>query len=508
MTVPRPFLLAILDGWGERASRDGNAIAQARKPVLDALRRDYPTTVLGASGEAVGLPEGQMGNSEVGHLNIGAGRVVLQDFMRINRAVQDGTFFSNEVLIGAMEHALETRGTLHLMGLLSDGGVHSHIDHLIALLDMAGRLGLQKVCTHAFLDGRDVPPRSALEWVRQLEERVGDAGIGSIRTIQGRYYAMDRDNRWDRTALAYDAVARARAPVVASAEEAVTRSYDDGIDDEFVVPRVVGDPAPMAEQDSVIFFNFRPDRPRQLTHAIVDPDFGEFDRGSEPVIPFLVTMTEYDDRFRVPFAFPPQQITNVLADVLAAHGKTQLHIAETEKYAHVTYFFNGGVEEPKHGEDRALVPSPRVATYDLKPEMSAMEVAAETVRRIDNGAYDFIVLNFANGDMVGHTGSMEATVKAVEVVDTAVGRVMDALLDAGGAAFITGDHGNAELMSEDGQICTAHSCCGVPFINVTPDRRRLRSGGTLGDIAPTVLEVMELPQPGEMTGRTLFVPVA
>jgi 2,3-bisphosphoglycerate-independent phosphoglycerate mutase len=508
LTVPKPFLLAILDGWGERADGEGNAIAAAEKPVLDGLRRDYPVTTLGASGEAVGLPPGQMGNSEVGHLNIGAGRVVLQDFMRINRAVKDGSFRENEVLLGAMRKAIDSGGTLHLMGLLSDGGVHSHIDHLFALLDMAKKLGLERVCTHAFLDGRDVPPRSALKWVKQLDERAAGLGIGAIRTIEGRYYAMDRDNRWDRTKLAYGAMVQARGRPAGNGTEAVERSYEDDVDDEFLVPCVVGQPEPMQERDSVIFFNFRPDRPRQITRALIERDFEEFDRGPDPVIPYLVTMTEYDDQFDVPFAFPPVKIANTLADVLAANGKRQLHIAETEKYAHVTYFFNGGIEEPKDGEDRALIPSPKVATYDMQPRMSAPEVAAETVRRIESGKYDFIVLNFANCDMVGHTGSMDAAVEAVEAVDAALGTVLEALFALGGAAFVTGDHGNAELMLENGHVCTAHSCCDVPFINATPGKQALRSGGNLGDIAPTVLEVLELTKPPEMTGTSLFVPVA
>ena len=508
MTVPRPFLLAILDGWGEREAVEGNAIALASTPVIDGLRREYPHTVLGASGEDVGLPPGQMGNSEVGHLSIGAGRVVVQDLMRIDYSIEDGSFFSNAALLGAIEHVLGTGGTLHLMGLLSDGGVHSHISHLFALLEMAGKAGCRRVCTHAFLDGRDVPPRSALFWVRMLEEKAGELGIGAIRSVAGRYYAMDRDNRWERTRRAYDAVVRALAPPVGTAVEAVELSYADGVDDEFLAPRIVGDPEPVTAADSIIFFNFRPDRPRQLSTAITDPVFTRFDRGPDPVIPYLVTMTEYDEQLGVPFAFPPEEIRNVLADVLAASGKTQLHIAETEKYAHVTYFFNGGVEEPRLGEDRVLIPSPRVPTYDMKPEMSAREVAEETARRIGCGRYDFIVLNFANCDMVGHTGSIQAATRAVEAVDDALGLVLEALFQKGGAAFVTSDHGNAELMLDEGQVFTAHSCFGVPFLNVTRERKPLREGGTLGDIAPTVLEVMGLARPEEMTGVSLFDTVA
>lgn len=507
MKVPRPFLLAILDGWGFSKSTKGNAIAAARTPVMDRLLEKYPSTTLTASGEAVGLPPGQMGNSEVGHLNIGAGRLVLQEFQRINYSIRDGEFCQNEVLLSAIRHVCKTGGTLHLMGLLSDGGVHSHIEHLFALLEMSktGRVG--DVCIHAFLDGRDVPPRSALRYVRMLEKRSREISTGSIRTITGRYYAMDRDKRWERTELAYDAIVRSEGLRAGSAEEAIQQSYKDGVDDEFLLPRIIGSPAPMDDKDAVIFFNFRPDRPRQLTRALIEKDFSEFDRGTPPPFPYLVTMTEYDDQFGVPFAFAPEKVNGVLADVLAEHGKTQLHIAETEKYAHVTYFFNGGVEEPKEGEDRVLIQSPKVATYNLKPEMSAFEVAQETFRRIESGKYDFIVLNFANGDMVGHSGFMDAAVKAVEAVDKSLGTVLDALFKSGGGAFVTGDHGNAETMIEDGSTCTAHSCSSVPFINGTEGRRPLREGGTLGDIAPTILEVLGLTKPADMTGTSLFLPV-
>lgn len=506
MTVPRPFILMILDGWGVGPRDDTSAIALASTPVMDRLMHEYPTTELGSSGEAVGLPAGQMGNSEVGHLNIGAGRLVLQDYQRINYAIDDGSFFRNKALRSAIERAKETGGTLHLLGLLSDGGVHSHIRHLFALIDMARDAGLSRVVTHAFLDGRDVPPRSALKYVEELDAYATD-GVGKIRTIAGRYYAMDRDNRWERTRLSYDAIVHAEGTSVATGVDAVNDSYSEGKDDEFLLPRVVGERVPMAPLDSVIFFNFRPDRPRQLTEALIEKSFDRFDRG-EAVFPYLVTMTEYDDQYGVVVAFPPEKVKMTLADVLAANHKTQLHIAETEKYAHVTYFFNGGIEEPKPGEDRVLIPSPKVATYDMKPEMSAAEVAEEAVPRVRGGAYDFIVLNFANCDMVGHTGFMDAAVKAVETVDACVGKVLDAVLEAGGAGFITADHGNADQMLEHHHVCTAHSTSPVPFINVTPEKRALRSGGSLGDIAPTVLEEIGLPQPREMTGRSLFVPVA
>ena len=504
MTRPRPFLLAILDGWGERRTCEGNAIKEADTPVMDSLESTWPHTNLGASGHAVGLPEGQMGNSEVGHLNIGAGRTVFQDFERINLSIRDDSFYRNEVLLSAMEHAKQNGSTLHLMGLLSDGGVHSHIKHLFALLKMADRKGLEKVCTHAFLDGRDVPPRSAVKYVEMMSERTQSERRGDIRTIQGRYYAMDRDKRWDREKLAYDAIVHADGPRAATALEAVRRSYDEGVNDEFLIPTVVGDPAPMAAEDAVIFFNFRPDRARQLTAALTEKDFDEFDRG-EAVFPYVVTMTCYDDDFDVPCAFAPEKIADTLADVLEANGMTQLHIAETEKYAHVTYFFNGGVEEPKKGEDRVLIQSPHVATYDLKPEMSAPEVAAETVRRIESGKYDFIVLNFANCDMVGHSGKMGPTIKAVETVDSCLGKVTEALFAAGGAGFVTADHGNADEMSEEGRTCTAHSLSRVPFIDATSVERKLRSDGVLGDIAPTILDVLGIPAPPAMTGRSLFV---
>ena len=506
MTVPRPFILVILDGWGLGQEDDSNAIAVADTPVMDRLMSDYPWTALGASGESVGLPPGQMGNSEVGHLNIGAGRIVLQDYQRINRAIADGSFFANQVLLEAIGRAEASGGTLHLMGLLSDGGVHSHIKHLFALLEMARKAGLERVVTHAFLDGRDTPPRSALTYIEELEDRIAD-GAGRIRTVEGRYYAMDRDNRWDRTRAAYDAIVHAKGERAGSAAEAVRLSYQQGINDEFVVPHVVGESEPMRSEDSVIFFNFRPDRPRQLTEALIWKDFDKFDR-SGPVYPYMVTMTEYDDQFDVPAAFQPEEIAETLADVLAEHGKRQLHIAETEKYAHVTYFLNGGVEEPKKGEDRVLIPSPGVATYDLQPRMSAPEVADETVRRVKSAEYDFIALNFANCDMVGHTGFMQATIEAVETVDSCLGKVLEAVYSMGGAGFVTADHGKADRMREGDHAFTAHTLAEVPFINATPPKRTLRKGGTLGDIAPTILEAMELPKPAQMTGRSLFCAVA
>lgn len=506
MTVPRPFILMILDGWGLSYPDNTNAIALAVTPVMDRLMDDYPWTSLGASGEAVGLPVGQMGNSEVGHLNIGAGRVVLQDFQRINHSIKDGSFFSNPAILAAITHALEQGSTLHLMGLLSDGGVHSHMDHLFAILDMCRKAGLSDVVTHAFLDGRDTPPRSAMRYIRDLELATAD-GVGRIRTLGGRYYGMDRDSRWDRTKRAYDSIVHAEGPGAASAAAAVEAAYSAGVNDEFVEPTIVGARVTMSDRDSVIFFNFRPDRPRQLTEALCLRDFGLFSRGT-PVFPYMVTMTEYDDKYPVLVAFPAGKVEQTLADVLSDHGLKQLHIAETEKYAHVTYFFNGGVEEPKGGEDRVLIPSPGVATYDKQPQMSAPEVADETVRRVRSGVYDFIVVNFANCDMVGHTGFMEATIDAVQTVDTCVGQVLHAVLEMGGAGFVTADHGNADRMLEGHTEFTAHTLADVPFINVTPERRQLTRGGSLGDIAPTILDELHLPEPALMTGRSLFLPVA
>lgn len=504
MSNAKLVTLIICDGWGYRETNGSNAIRIANTPVTDNLMKLYPWTTLGASGEDVGLPEGQMGNSEVGHMNIGAGRVVLQEFQRINLSIRDGSFFKNSALKEAMVKAKKSNRTLHLMGLLSDGGVHSHINHIFALLDMACTLELKNVAIHAFLDGRDVPPRSAIKYIRMLEKKIADSKIGHIRTISGRYYAMDRDNRWERTALAYDAIVHSKGRNAATAEKAVEISYAEGKDDEFALPTVIGDVIPMQPEDTVIMFNFRPDRPRQLTRALIEREFKYFDRGKPEILPYLVTMTQYDDEFGVPVAFPPEKIRNTLADVLSEKGKRQLHIAETEKYAHVTYFFNGGEEEPKKGEDRILIPSPKVATYDLKPEMSAYEVAGETAKRINSGNYDFVVVNFANCDMVGHTGFINAAVKACEAVDSCVGIVLDAVESVEGIAFVTADHGNAELMEEDGVPFTAHTTSRVPFISVMPEKKRLRECGVLGDIAPTILEVMNLGKPEEMTGKSLF----
>lgn len=499
---PKPFLLLILDGWGIAPPGEGNAIALAKTPVFDRLASEFPFTTLCASGPAVGLPEGQMGNSEVGHLNIGAGRIVRQDFERINLSIRDGSFERNPVINEAITHARNNGSRLHLVGLLSNGGVHSHIDHLKAVISLARKKGLRSVVTHAFLDGRDVPPRSALEWIEELE-RISADGVGKIKTLGGRYYGMDRDNRWDRIKLAYDAIVHGAAPVAPTAAGALEESYVAGVDDEFLLPRVIGEPVAVSPTDSVFFFNFRPDRARELTHALSERGFHRFDRG-EAVFPALYTMTSYDEALLLPAAFPPEQHSNVLADVLAANGLTQLHLAETEKYAHVTYFFNGGDEERRPGEERILVPSPKVKTYDLQPEMSAPELTAVAEEKVASGLYDFIVMNYANCDMVGHTGHVNAAISAVETVDTMIGRMIESAWRAGGEAVITADHGNAENMLNEGMPCTAHSLADVPFIHVTRRPRRLRDEGILGDIAPTILEAMDIPAPNEMTGRSLF----
>lgn len=505
---PRPFVLIILDGWGVSSDLEGNAIAAANTPNFDYLRSEFPYTTLGAAGEDVGLPEGQQGDSEVGHLNLGAGRVVSQDYTRVNNAIRDGSLFKNKVLIKAMDHVKKNGSVLHIMGLLSDGGVHSHIKHHIALIEMARSMGVKDVYSHVFLDGRDVPPRSALQYAEWLESVTGKDGRGRIKTISGRYYAMDRDRRWDRVKLAYEAVAQGIGRKASTPREAILNSYAEDVDDEFLVPCVItgpdDPPVQIKNEDTVIFFNFRPDRARELTRSLVEKEFKEFDRGKNPPLPYFVSMTEYDPGYPVHIAFPPKMIVNVLAEVLSAHGLRQLHIAETEKYAHVTFFFNGGVEEPKAGEDRCLIPSPKVRTYDLQPEMSALGVVEEAVKGIDEDIYDVIIINFANCDMVGHTGAFDAAVAAVEAVDKCLGMAWGAVLEKDGAAFITADHGNAEVIIEAGEIVTCHTCNRVPFISAMENSPPLREGGNLGDVAPTILEALGIDKPSEMTGRSLF----
>lgn len=510
----KPVMLVIMDGWGVREDSNGNALARARTPNFHRLLERYPHTTLEASGEAVGLPAGQMGNSEVGHLNIGAGRVVYQELTRITKAVRDGSFFANPAFNAAIQSAKEGDGALHLMGLLSDGGVHSHIEHLFALLELAARSGLARVFIHAFLDGRDVPPANAGEYIRATEEKCRELGLGRIATVMGRYYAMDRDRRWDRTEKAYRAMVLGEGERASTAGEAVRQSYQKEVTDEFVIPTVViteGDrPVGVVRPgDAVIFYNFRADRARQITRAFVEEGFAGFDRPGGKLGVYFVCMTQYDVTIPAPVAFPPEELTNTLGEVLAAHGLKQLRIAETEKYAHVTFFFNGGVEEPNQGEDRILIPSPKVATYDLQPEMSAVKVTDTVVEKIRGRAYDVIILNFANPDMVGHTGLMDAAIKAVETVDSCLGRIVAAMAETGGSLLVTADHGNVEQMvdPETGEPHTAHTSGRVPFILVDEAYReaKLREGGSLQDIAPTILYLLGIAKPPEMTGENLII---
>lgn len=509
--VRRPVALVILDGWGVSESCEANAVCIARTPRLDALLRDYPDTRLGASGLDVGLPAGQMGNSEVGHQNIGAGRVIYQDLTRISKSIVEGDFFRNPVLRDAMSKVRGTGGKLHLLGLLSDGGVHSHDTHLYALVELAKKELVGSVCIHPFMDGRDTPPRSGVDYLARLEENLRKIGVGEVATVTGRYYAMDRDNRWERVEKAYRALTAGEGVPASSSAEAIRGAYEAGESDEFVQPRViVRDGRPVGtidDGDVVIFFNYRTDRAREITRTFTDDAFQGFVREKSPKLASYVCMTEYDETFGLPAAFPPETYPNLLGEIVARAGLKQLRIAETEKYAHVTFFFNGGNEVPLPGEDRVLVPSPKeVATYDQKPAMSAPEVTDEVVRRVRSGQYDLLVLNYANPDMVGHTGILEAAVAAMETVDTCVGRVVDAVLEAGGTLLITADHGNCEQMiDENGGIQTAHSSNPVPLILVDPDRRgtTLRSG-ILADLAPTILALMGLEKPAEMTGRCLI----
>ena len=499
-----PVALIIMDGWGIGDPKDPtNAIAVGKTPVLDGLTAKYPHAQLQASGEYVGLPDGQMGNSEVGHTNIGAGRIIYQELTRITKAIAEGTFFENKALLHAIDSAKASGGALHLFGLVSPGGVHSHEKHLYGLLEMAKKNGLSKVYVHAFLDGRDVPPTSAAGYLAELEEKCREIGVGEIATISGRYYAMDRDKRWERVEKAYDAIAKGDGVKKATAKEAIEASYAEKVTDEFVVPAVIGGYAGMKKGDGVIFFNFRPDRARELTHAFTDTKFDGFPRVEGLDLAFT-TMTQYEEGMNVEIAYPPETIKNTLGSIIEQKGMTQLRIAETEKYAHVTFFFNGGVEEPYKGEDRILVHSPKVATYDLQPEMSAIEVTDKVVEAIKSRKYDFIILNYANCDMVGHTGVVPAVVKAVETVDTCVGRFVDAIREVGGEVCITADHGNADKMwdYETNQPFTKHTTNPVPFI-VVSDRIKEVHTGALCDIAPTLLTLAGLPIPKEMTGKPL-----
>lgn len=514
MKTTTPVLLAILDGWGVGEPWEGNAIHLAHTPNMDRWQATLPATTLVAHNGAVGLPEGQMGNSEVGHLNIGAGRTVYQDFTRINRSIETGEFFKNESLNKVFSRAVVQGTAVHLLGLVSDGGVHSHIRHLVALLEMAKKMGLAKVYVHAFMDGRDTPPRSGGGYMAELGEAISRIGVGQVATVSGRYYAMDRDNRWDRVSLAWQAMVDGQGMFTATdAQEAVTAAYGRGENDEFIKPTVIinnGQPvASVSDGDSVVFFNFRADRARQMTHVFVDREFSGFSVHHRPQLADYLTFTVYEKDFDLAVAFPPVALTRILGEEVSSHGLHQLRIAETEKYAHVTYFFNGGREEPYPLEDRALLPSPReVATYDKKPEMSANEVTEELLRRLAGNPYSLVVLNFANCDMVGHSGIMPAAITAVETVDRCIGRVVDRFTELGGVVLITADHGNAEVMinKETGGPVTAHSTNPVPLVMVgAQSGLGLKDGGTLTNIAPTILELMGLPIPAEMESASLLV---
>lgn len=500
----RPVLLCIMDGFGKNESTYGNAIAAAKKPNLDKIVSENPMTFIGASGLDVGLPDGQMGNSEVGHTNIGAGRVVYQELTRITKSIQDGDFFTNEALVGAMENCKKNSSALHLMGLMSDGGVHSHNTHLYGIMVLAKRSGVDKVYIHCFMDGRDVPPTSGKDYLAELYEKCDEIGVGEIATVMGRYYAMDRDNRWERVVKAYKAMTEGEGVKFDCACKMMEESYANDVTDEFIVPAVSEKAAPVKDNDSIVFFNFRPDRAREITRAFVDPAFSGFEREQLKGL-YYVCMTQYDATMpNVHVAFKPESLENTFGEYISDKGLKQLRIAETEKYAHVTFFFNGGVEKQYPGEDRILVKSPAVATYDLQPEMSAYEVTDKLLAAIDSDKYDAIILNYANCDMVGHTGVFDAAVKAVEAVDTCVGKIVDAVAAKGGVTLITADHGNADKMYEaDGSPFTAHTTNPVPFI-VVGYPCELREGGRLCDIAPTMLKIMGLEQPKEMTGVSII----
>jgi len=519
-TPRRTALLLILDGWGYREETDSNAIAAASTPVWDKLWQQCPHTLITTSGKGVGLPSGQMGNSEVGHMNLGAGRVVYQSLTMIDKAIETGDFFTNDVLVKAARTAAghskaasndQKTNTLHIMGLLSPGGIHSHEDHILAMIELARNEGVKQVYVHAFLDGRDMPPRSAMASLQKVAKALSDTGMGRIVSVIGRYFAMDRDQRWDRMQSAYDLVTLGEAAFQAdSVDEALNDAYARDENDEFVKATRIGEAAPIADGDSVVFMNFRADRARQLTNAFVDPDFDGFKRKSTPRLAEFVTLTEYSSDLRqvASCAYPPQTLNNTLGEYLASQGRTQLRIAETEKYAHVTFFFSGGREQPYEGEDRILVPSPDVATYDLKPEMSAPEVTDKLDAAIRSGQYDAIICNYANGDMVGHTGDFDAAVKAVETLDICLGRLLQAIRDTGGQCLITADHGNVEQMMDatSGQALTSHTSGPVPLVYVGERNWRFTRDGALSDIAPTLLKLMDMEVPAEMTGHILMAP--
>lgn len=504
----KPVMLMILDGFGINPNEKGNAVAIANTPNIDKLKKTWPTTIIHTSGLDVGLPEGQMGNSEVGHTNIGAGRIVYQDLTRITKSIQDGDFFSIKEFSDAIDNCKKNNSNLHIMGLLSDGGVHSHIRHLVALLEFAKRKDFENVYVHCFMDGRDTPPTSGEGYIAKLEEKMKEKGVGKIATIEGRFYAMDRDKRWNRVKEAYDAMVNGVGEEATSALGAIEASYQKEVFDEFVKPTVIcnGDSpvATIKDNDSVIFFNFRPDRAREITRTLVDKDFNEFE--TKKMNLFFVCFTQYDETMpNVKIAFKPEALVNTFGEYISKKGLKQLRIAETEKYAHVTFFFNGGEEKEYEGEDRILVPSPKVETYDLKPEMSALEVTDKVVEAINSGKYDSIILNYANPDMVGHTGSLEAAVKAVETIDGCVGRVVEAIEKQNGILIITADHGNAEQMIDykTGEPQTAHTTNPVPLILVGLEGVKLKEG-KLADLAPTMLDIMGLEKPQEMTGESLI----
>ena len=509
--MKKPVVLCIMDGFGFNPSDYGNAITAAKTPRLDEIFKNNPMTYIGASGMDVGLPDGQMGNSEVGHTNIGAGRVVYQELTRITKSIMDGDFFTNDVFMGAIENCKKNNSALHLIGLLSDGGVHSHNTHLYALIELAKKNGLEKVYVHALLDGRDVPPSSGVDFVKELEDKLDEIGVGKIATVMGRFYAMDRDNMWDRVGMAYNAMVNREGIVTDSALEAVKKSYEtideDGkyLTDEFVMPTVVNGADAISKNDSVIFFNFRPDRAREITRTFVDPDFTGFERKSFFPL-YYVCMTQYDAEMpNVHVAYKPQTLTNTMGEYLSKLGKTQLRIAETQKYAHVTFFYNGGEEKVYPGEDRVLIDSPKISTFDLKPEMSAYEVCDAACEQILSGKYDVVILNYANCDMVGHTGSFDAAVKAVEAVDECVGKLVDAVEKMDGVILITADHGNADKMYEDdGSPFTAHTTNPVPLVVVGKECALKQEGGRLCDLSPTMLDIMGLDIPSEMSGVSLI----
>ena len=501
----KPVMLMILDGWGVAPASEVNAAYLAQTPNLDRYFANYPHTTLDASGMEVGLPEGQIGNSEVGHLNIGAGRIIYQSLTRITKAIKDGDFFTNEVLCACMDKTKEAGKALHLMGLLSDGGVHSNINHLIALLEMAKARGLEKVFVHAFLDGRDVPPQSAIGFIKQLQDAMDAMSFGKLATVTGRYYAMDRDKRWERLEKAYKTLVLGEGKVFADPVQGVEASYEAGVTDEFVEPFVIeGIDAKITGGDGIIFFNFRPDRAREITRALNDAELPYFERPASALPVNFVCMTQYDATIDAPIAYPPESYDDTLGEVLAKKGMHQLRIAETEKYAHVTFFFNGGVEEPNLNEERVLINSPKVATYDLQPEMSAYEVTDALLAELDKDKFDVVILNYANPDMVGHTGVLPAAIKAMEAVDECVGKVVEKVLALGGSVCITADHGNLEKMAEaDGVPHTAHTTNVVPFILVSKEEHKLRNG-ILADIAPTMLELLKIEKPAVMTGSSLI----